>query len=302
MTVNGGTTNNSIFFSELQSAFGGVNPIFLNEYYRGGEVSTTRSITSYAAMSNSGSGSGTANGIQVAQTSVAGGTVAAGNNDLSTVGSERSLGSTSAGGGSFSGGVDSSVRADAWYVRFNATRDLANYSVTSVTVRNTRTGQSTGINVNPSTGSYFQGPVWLNNDGSTPTGVTNILVPGSVNAFPGGIQAGDTFTVTGCGGFRCGLATVTSGQRTRSITTRAATFNTTMTNQSGFTLNFTSSVGNDSSFTNGESVSATGQTSANWSWSHPAVTSTSSDANSNIPSSGTIDMNDFRSVTNYTPG
>ena len=98
MTVNGGITNNPIFFSELQSAFGGTNPIFLNEYYRGGEVSTNRTVTSYAAMSNSGTGSGTANGIQVAQTSVAGGTVAAGNNDLSTVAGERSLGSASLGG------------------------------------------------------------------------------------------------------------------------------------------------------------------------------------------------------------
>ena len=84
MTVNGGTTNNPIFFSELQTAFGGTNPIFLNEYYRGGQVSTNRTVTSYAAMSNSGSGSGTARGIQVAQTSTPGGTIAAGNNDLST--------------------------------------------------------------------------------------------------------------------------------------------------------------------------------------------------------------------------
>ena len=79
------TTLSSSVNSSLPS--GGTNPIFLNEYYRGGEVSTQRTITSYAAMSNSGTGSGTANGIQVAQTSVAGGTVAAGNNDLSTVAS-----------------------------------------------------------------------------------------------------------------------------------------------------------------------------------------------------------------------
>ena len=118
--------------------------------------------------------------------------------------------------------------------------------------------QTAGINTAPN-GTYFQGPVWLNNDGTTPTNVVGNLIP-NLSAFPGGIQAGDTFTVTGCGGFRCGLAPVTSGQRTRSVTTRATTYNTTMTNRSGFTLNFTSSVGNDSSFTNGETVSATGQT------------------------------------------
>ena len=301
MTVNGGlSSNNSIFFSEIQTAFGGVNPIFLNEYYRGGEVSTQRTITSYAAMSNSGSGSGTANGIQVAQTTVAGGTIAAGNNDLSTVAGERSLGSASLGGtNTFSGGVDSSVRSDAWYVRFSAPFDGNLIEVRNATIRNNRTMQTVSIGGN--TTRYFEGPVWLNNDGSVPTNVVGNLIS-NINAFPGGIQAGDTFSTAGCAGFRCGGGVVTSGQRTRAVTQSATTYNTTMTNQSGFTLNFTSSVGNDSSFTNGETVSATGQTSANWSWSHPAITSTSSDANSNIPSSGTIDMNDFRSVTNYTPG
>ena len=305
MTVNGGlSSNNSIFFSEIQSAFGGSNPIFINEYYRGGEVPVNRTVTSYAAMSNSGSGAGTARGIEVAQTSVAGGTVAAGNNDLSTTSSERSLGQASAGGvpsGSFMGGVDGgAVRADAWYVRFSTVRNPADWEITGATVRNNRTGQTAGI---PGNGGsiYFQGPVWLNNDGSEPS-VGGRLIPSQPSAFPGGIQAGDTFSVTGCSGFRCGISPVTSGQRTRSTTTRAATFNTTMTNRSGFTLNFTSSVGNDSSFTNGESVSAAGQTSSSWNWSHPAVTATSSDANSSVPSSGTLDMNDFRSITNYTPG
>ena len=301
MTVNGGTTNNPIFFSDLQDAYGGTHPIFFDEYYRGDEVGTMRTVTSYAAMSNSGTGSITANGIQVIQTSVAGGTIAAGNNDLSTVASERSLGSASAGGGDFTGGLDNNaVRADAWYVRFGSTRSPADYEVTGVTVTNDRTGQSTGINVG-SNGSYYQGPVWLNNDGSTPTNVVGNLIP-NLSAFPGGIEAGDTFTVASCSGFRCGLATVTSGQRTRSVTTAPSTFNTTMTNQSGHTLNFTSSVGNDASFTNGESVAASGQTSNAWSWSHPAVTATSSDANSDIPASGSIDLDEFRVVTNYNPG
>ena len=303
MTVNGGTTNNPIFFSELQSAFGGTNPIFLNEYYRGGQVSTNRTVTSYAAMSNSGSGSGTARGIQVAQTSTPGGTIAAGNNDLSTTSSERSLGQASAGGvpsGSFMGGVDGgAVRADSWYVRFSTVRNPADWEITGATVRNNRTRQTAGI---PGNGGsiYFQGPVWLNNDGSEPN-VGGRLIPSQPSAFPGGIQAGDTFTVTGCSGFRCGISPVTSGQRTRSTTTQAATVTTTMTNQSGHTLNFTSSAGNDSSFTNGETVSDTG-TSTSWSWSHPAVTATSSDANSNIPASGAVDLNDFRTITNYTPG
>ena len=213
---------------------------------------------------------------------------------------ERSLGSASAGGGSFSGGVDSSVRADAWYVRFSTVRNLAEWSITSLTVRNNRTMQTAGINTAPN-GTYFQGPVWLNNDGTTPTNVVGNLIPTSAHSQVVSKQVirSQSLAVVVSD---CGLAPVTSGQRTRSVTTRATTYNTTMTNRSGFTLNFTSSVGNDSSFTNGESVSATGQTSANWSWSHPAVTSTSSDANSNIPSSGSIDMNDFRSITNYTPG
>ena len=70
MTVNGGTTNNSIFFSELQSAFGGTHPIFLNEYYRGGEVSTQRTVTALNANSASGTASNTTGGIAVVVSTV----------------------------------------------------------------------------------------------------------------------------------------------------------------------------------------------------------------------------------------
>ena len=158
--------------------------------------------------------------------------IASGNNDLSTSASERSFGSTSAvAGNTFSGGVDSSVRSDAWYVRFSVSSSPADYSVDSVTIRNERSGETAGISVG-SNGTYFQGPVWLNNDGSTPTNVVGNLIP-NLSAFPGGIQAGDTFTISAASGFRQGLATVSSGQRTRSITTRAF-YRITFTNTNSF--------------------------------------------------------------------
>ena len=149
-------------------------------------------------------------------------TVAAGNNDLSTAASERSLGQASAGGvpsGAFMGGVDGgAVRADAWYVRFSTVSNPADWEITGATVMNNRTGQTAGVAGNGGS-TYFQGPVWLNNDGSEPN-VAGRLLPSNPTPFPGGIQAGDTFTAIGCTGFRCGQSPVTSGQRTRSTAIR----------------------------------------------------------------------------------
>ena len=88
-------------------------------------------------------------------------------------------------------------------------------------MRNNRTGQTAGIPGNGGT-IYFQGPVWLNNDRSEPNvGGQLTSCQATQSAFPGGIQAGDTFSVTGCSGFRCcGISPVTSGQRTRSTAQR----------------------------------------------------------------------------------
>ncbi len=72
----------------------------------------------------------------------------------------------------------------------------------------------------------------------------------------------------------------------------------TLTNNTGQTLNLTSSPwGNDSTFTNGEVKTADNQSSNSWSWSHPAVTGT---FNTNVPASGTINMDIFNAPG--TPG
>ena len=213
-----------------------------------GTVATARTWDGF--QGNAGGSPSHANGNISVTNNALSQTVAAGNNDLSTVASERSLGSASAGGGSFSGGVDNAARADAWYVRFGATTSPADYEITGVTVTNDRTGQSAAVGIGNS--NYYQGPAWLNNDGTTPTNVVGNLIP-NLSAFPGGIQAGDTFTVNQCSGFRCGSATVSAGQRTRSVTTVTTQFSVTATNSNPYAI-----VLNDSSTGGGGTVPANG--------------------------------------------
>ena len=76
-------------------------------------------------------------------------------------------------------------------------------------------------------------------------------------------------------------------------------YDMTLTNNTGQTLNLTSSPwGNDSSFTNGEVKSVNNSSSNSWSWSHPAVTG---DFNTNVPASGTINIDIFNAPGTPTP-
>ena len=213
-----------------------------------GTIPSARTWNGYAG--SVGGAPSHANGVITVTNNALSQTVASGNNDLSTSASERSLGSVAASGGSFSGGVDDAARADAWYVRFGAATSPADYEITGVTVTNDRTGQSAAVGVGNS--NYYQGPAWLNNDGTTPTNVVGNLIP-NLSAFPGGIEAGDTFTVNQCSGFRCGSATVTAGQRTRSVTTVTTQFSVTASNSNSYAI-----VLNDSSTGGGGTVPANG--------------------------------------------
>ena len=86
MSVNDGVLNSSVSFSQIQSFYGGSNPISLSEYYRGGAEVPSTSLSGAnpyvnpTSFSSSGGGSGGAQGISV---SVA-------NNSFTTPGSETS--------------------------------------------------------------------------------------------------------------------------------------------------------------------------------------------------------------------
>ena len=284
MTVNGGTTNNSIFFSELQSAFGGTHPIFLNEYYRGGEVSTQRTVTALNANSASGTASNTTGGVAVAVTTVV---------NPGTLEPNRAALDIFSPTGSYT------VRADTSVIGLTAIHPDAGGGRSTVTLEWTINGNAqTDLTTTDNQGNgaalsagYVRGPAYVNGDQSNITPTTPFA-----NTAVATVAAGAVIRITDDGRGR-GLL------QPRRRTGAGTTFNHTITNNTGQTLNLTSSPwGNDGSFTNGESHSTTGRASNSWSWSHPSVSTTSSDANSNIPSSGSIDMNDFRSITNYTPG
>ena len=230
MGVDGGA-GNAISLSEVQTFYGGSNPISMSEYYRGGsEVPSTATVVA----SNSDSGT----------TSATSGSVAA-------VVSNDSTSSTITGAGAVSFTID--------------TGSAGGSTVTiSLTNNNAGEGQAT---------LFRGGSQILATVGSTVTATVN---------------DGDSLTMSGSG----------NANPVFSYPRLTRVYDMTLTNNTGQTLNLTSSPwGNDSTFTNGEVKTADNQSSNSWSWSHPAVTGT---FNTNVHASGTINMNIFNAPG--TPG
>lgn len=207
----------------------------------GGSEAWTFSYDIIDAGTGSGSADANVANINVDVTTipaVAGGTIASGNNDLNF-----DIGETSLGGGAFQTGSTGAVPANAFYVRLGAFLSGAVGGLTSGTIRNNRSGSTFGfsgggggINSN----FYFEGPVFANNDGSSPPRDRNGFPLShfgiNTSAFPGGIQAGDTFSITACSGFRCGAVTLNSGVRLRPVVTnqpRPETNDVTFRNNTG---------------------------------------------------------------------
>ena len=223
MGVDGGA-GNAISLSEVQTFYGGSNPISMSEYYRGGsEVPSTATVVA----SNSDSGT----------TSATSGSVAA-------VVSNDSTSSSITGGGNVSFTIDTGSAGGS-----TVTISLAN--------NNADEGQAT---------LFRGGSQILATVGSTVTATVN---------------DGDSLTMSGSG----------NANPIFSYPRLTRVYDMTLTNNTGQTLNLTSSPwGNDSTFTNGEVKTADNQSSNSWSWSHPAVTGT---FNTNVPASGTINMDIF---------
>lgn len=264
-----------ISFSEIQAFYGGAHPISISEYYRGGdEVPTTRTIVSKVAASASGTASNTTAQIAV--------TVTSQTNNTGSI-SITTNQNISSGQGNVNFTITS---ATAWIHILPITEDAdggsgSGRAIINGTSRNCTDNTGNGGPCNNPNGWFLRGPA-ANGASPSPLGQGSPLFIGTVGA--------GTVTVRHVAGVR---SNIRIGTRTA-----VTTYNHTITNNSGVTVNLTSSPwGNDSSFTNGESHSDNNNSSPSWSWSHPAVQSTEN-ANTNIPGSGTIDLDDFNAPGN----
>lgn len=273
MPVNVGGLGSSISFQDLQDAYGGSHPISLSEYYRGGsEVPLTQTIVTLPAGSGSGSGDGSAANISVDV------------QDSSTTSTSTGSLTTSA----FSGnGVVNT--ADLSYV-YARSEGRGNHTVVLYPGPNA-TGHPTQIfsysqDDNPGFSIAYRGTTYVSGDGS-PTVRTNST------QYTGNRSLGFS-------GFR---TPAQIGRRTSTTTTtQRRTF--VYTNNTGQTIDLTTtSMGGNSSTTSlsaGASVTRgpfNGSSEA-WTVSYPAIQSTSQ-ANTNIPSSGTIDLDQFNTPGNF---
>jgi len=197
----------------------------------------------------------------------------------------------------------SEVPSTATIVASNS--DSGTTSATSGSVAVTVSNDSTSSTIS---GTHIAGTQTI--DTGTAGGATTTLTWGnSQNEGSVGLEVNGT-TIGAVGESTTTTATISDGDTFRvfvqsgdgfgifSYTRLTRVYDMTLTNNTGQTLNLTSSPwGNDSSFTNGEVKTVDNQSSNSWSWSHPAVTGT---FNTNVPASGTINMNIFNAPG--TPG
>ena len=263
MPVNNPTQ--PISFQDLQDFYGGTHPIGFDEYFRDGSLVPTDRTVLAASGAESGTTSVTRDGIVVTVTTVPGGTSFGG---LTT--------------SSFSGnGVVNT--ADLSYV-YARSEGRGNHTVVLYPGPN-GSGHPTQIfsysqDDNPGFTIAYRGAAYESGDGSP-------IVRTTATQYGGNRSLGFS-------GFR------TPAQiGRRSVITNPTTYNISMRNNTGQTLNFTSNIGNNASFANGQTITSNGRSSNSWNFSYPGVTM--SDANSDIPNSGNpIDLGNFRSVTNPT--
>ena len=255
MPVNSGTLGTTISWSDLQAAYGGSHPISISEYYSGGaNVPSTNTVVD--SESASGTGDNTTGNVVVDVTTNPGSTM------------YGSLVETSPPGGS--GTANGNTLS---YVTLR-TQGRGNHSIVRYPQLN-QGGHPTSIfqyqqDDNPGFNVTIRGGAHQSGDGP--------------NSFFASIGSGQSI---GWSGFSTTQGTL----GTRTVSVSATTYDHDITNNTGHTLNMTMSPwADDSSFTDDETASDDGNSSASWSWSHPAVTQ---NANTNIPSSGVTSIDQF---------
>ena len=284
MPVNSGSDGTQISFSDLQAAYGDPTPtpgdtsIPLSAFYRGsGVVPNTRTVTALASGSGSGNGDGSSAGISVDVQ----------NADTTST----SIPSRESQAQRVNGGTSYVVNSNDVYIRYAVgggdpdSGTTIRWNVNGGTTRTARDG-------NQSARVYFWGP-----RGSGASGANTFFgIPPT--AHHGSVSTGNTINGLSGGSIQAFRATVTSQSRRRFV----------YTNNTGQTINLTTtSMGGNSNttmLTPGASVTRGPFNGSNEAWtvSYPAVTSTSSDANNEIPTTGNpIDLDGFNTPGNFTP-
>jgi len=277
MAVDGGT-GNEISFSDLQTFYGGSNPISLSEYYRGGSEVPGEQVTAQANTSGTSDQTIGEFTADVTSTSTFTGALGSITSRVSTSVSNNSGGSSisdtytvlasdsvlilSGGGQNNQGGDDPPDPTGSW-----STSGVINISPVA-------SGQ----------GKFYKGPAYQSGDSSDLT-------------FSGSISAG-TFTITSSVGTAGGGVSV-STRRRASVTTHDVDF----TNNSSVTITTTSGStdGNNSTgsltFTAGQTRKVKDNASSNsYVLGYDAV-----NGNTNVPASGTINMDVFNAPGTPTP-
>jgi|9_EtaG_2_1085328.scaffolds.fasta_scaffold01900_4 hypothetical protein len=290
MGVDGGA-GNEISFSDLQTFYGGSNPISLSEYYRNGSLVPGDQIS--AQSNTSGTGNQTIGQFGVAVSSAFTGTLNNSANRQNTQTSGAISYTITAddaiiklGGNHPSGQSDENPQGN-WQVLRSGSPIIGPIQLSA------QAGESSGSYFGTRGSSQYvaqiKGPAYQSGDedptGSAGFGLGELLVTTAT-------QAGDVVdTVT-----HSDVATVTTRRRDQE-------FDVDFTNNSSVTIATTSGSTNGNSSTGSLTFSA-GQTrkvkddasSSNYVLGHDAVL-----GNTNVPASGTINMNVFNAPGTATP-
>ena len=260
MGVNGGA-GNAISLSELQSYYGGSNPISLSEYYRNGSLVPGDQVTAQSNVS------GTADQT-VGQFTV----------DVTTT--NAFTGSLSSGTtiNPFNGNASYTIAADTAYVIYGHAHPDADGGNSNVSGTITIGGSSSNYTTEDNTGN-----------GAFVAGGT-VRGPAHGGAGSGTILSAGT-----------GITAYQSGNLSRLIRyTRAnvTTHDVDFRNNNAVTITTTSgSTGGAQTYTQNQTRKVKNdQSTSNWTLGYNAV-----NGNTNVPSSGTINMNVFNAPGNPTP-
>ena len=272
MAVDGGA-GNTISFSEIQTFYGGSNPISISEYYRGGSEVPGDQVT--AQSNTSGTADQTVGQFTVDVTST---TAFTGSLGGSTVRSQNTATS-----GTFVSTTYTVLASDAAiFINGGGTNHVGGEDGTEATGSHTttRNGSTLYGSTSHSTTMRYRGPA---SDGTEFSGST----------FYGSLSTGDVLVTTAVIGNISGYASIGTARRA-GVTTHDVDF----TNNNATTITTTSgSSGGAQTYTQNQTrkVKNDGSTS-NWVLGYDEVL-----GNTNVPASGTINIDVFNAPGSAAP-
>ena len=290
MGVDGGA-GNAISLSEIQTYYGGSNPVSLSEYYRGGSEVPGNQVTAQAETSGTSDQTIGEFTADVTSTSAFTGSIVVGAGSATLF---RRI-TFSSSGSTITGTTSYTVTADDATIGIFApleTQQAEDDTAPSGTVVININGGSSincsasGSNETP-TNVHFQGPAAL---GASLTGVAGFSSSVSPHST---LSTGDVINIVSFSGQGGGTGSVKT-QRRASVTTHDVDF----TNNSSVTITTTSgSTGGAQSYTAGQTRKVKNDSSTNsYVLGYDAV-----NGNTNVPASGTINIDVFNAPGSATP-